>query len=232
MPAKGKAPARCAMKSCTPATELLTSAQAPNQMMQQPQIARRVLILRARLALERRVPACSAARTCVSLRSIVEGSIANAVAPLANMTWRTFIDIFADEFAEHPNGKKAVLWLRECVKGLNEEDRYQINFRLRLAHKRARRAAAEPETEDEASDSEPEDGKRKAPPPSPSMPSPRIVAGVGTDRSGSRLAQAAAAGPPRHRLTLNSTHRTQSQNTAPDATHGHGLLRLGHRHLA
>ena len=37
MPAK--APARCAMKSCTPATELLTSAQAPNQMMQQPQIA-------------------------------------------------------------------------------------------------------------------------------------------------------------------------------------------------
>ena len=78
MPAK--APARiCAMKSCTPATELLTSAQAPNQMMQQPQIARRVLILRARLALERRVPACSAARTCVSLRSIVEGSIANAV---------------------------------------------------------------------------------------------------------------------------------------------------------
>lgn len=91
-----------------------------------------------------------------------------ALAPLANMTWRTFIDIFADEFAEHPNGKKAVLWLRECVKGLNEEDRYQINFRLRLAHKRARRAAAEPETEDEASDSEPEDGKRKAPPPSPS----------------------------------------------------------------
>ena len=56
-----------------------------------------------------------------------------ALAPLANMTWRTFIDIFAGEFAEHPNGKKAVLWLRECVKGLNEEDRYQINFRLRLA---------------------------------------------------------------------------------------------------
>ena len=91
-----------------------------------------------------------------------------ALAPLANMTWRTFIDLFADEFAEHPNGKKAVLWLRECVKGLNEEDRYQINFRLRLAHKRARHLAAEPETEDEASDSEPEDGKRKAPPPSPS----------------------------------------------------------------
>ena len=44
----------------------------------------------------------------------------------------------------------------------------------------------------------------------------------------SRLA--AAAGPPRHRLTLNSTHRTQSQNTATNATHGHGLLRLGHRH--
>lgn len=42
----------------------------------------------------------------------------------------------------------------------------------------------------------------------------------------SRLA--AAAGPPLHRLTLNSTHRTQSQNTAPDATHGHGPLRLGH----
>ena len=60
------------------------------------------------------------------------------------------------------------------------------------------------------------------------MPSPRTVAGVGTDRSGSRLA--AAAGPPRHRLTLNSTHRTQSQNTATNATHGHGLLRLGHRH--
>ena len=60
------------------------------------------------------------------------------------------------------------------------------------------------------------------------MPSTRTVAGVGTDRSGSRLA--AAAGPPRHRLTLNSTHRTQSQNTATNATHGHGLLRLGHRH--
>ena len=44
----------------------------------------------------------------------------------------------------------------------------------------------------------------------------------------SRLA--AAAGPPRHRLTLNSTHRTQSQNTATNATHGHGLLRLGYRH--
>ena len=44
----------------------------------------------------------------------------------------------------------------------------------------------------------------------------------------SRLA--AAAGPPRHRLTLNSAHRAQSQNTATHATHGHGLLRLGHRH--
>ncbi|EOD11884.1 hypothetical protein EMIHUDRAFT_214245 [Emiliania huxleyi CCMP1516] len=69
-----------------------------------------------------------------------------ALAPLANMTWRTFIDIFAGEFAEHPNGKKAVVWLRECIKGLNEEDLHQINFRLRLAYKRARRAEAEPET--------------------------------------------------------------------------------------
>ena len=58
--------------------------------------------------------------------------------------------------------------------------------------------------------------------------SPRNVLGHGQRLS--RLA--AAAGPPLHRLTLNSTHRTQSQNTAPDATHGHGLLRLGHRHLA
>ena len=58
--------------------------------------------------------------------------------------------------------------------------------------------------------------------------SPRNVLGHGQQLS--RLA--AAAGPPLHRLTLNSTHRTQSQNTAPDATHGHGLLRLGHRHLA
>ena len=58
--------------------------------------------------------------------------------------------------------------------------------------------------------------------------SPRNVLG-----HGQRLSRvAAAAGPPLHRLTLNSTHRTQSQNTAPDATHGHGLLRLGHRHLA
>ena len=86
-----------------------------------------------------------------------------ALAPLANMTWRTFIDIFAGEFAEHPNGKKAVIWLRECIKGLRP-----LPDRLRLARKRARRTAAEPETEDEASDSEPEDGKRKAPPPSPS----------------------------------------------------------------
>ena len=54
--------------------------------------------------------------------------------------------------------------------------------------------------------------------------SPRNVLGHGQRLS--RLA--AAAGPPLHRLTLNSTHRTQSQNTAPDATHGHGLLRLGH----
>ena len=58
--------------------------------------------------------------------------------------------------------------------------------------------------------------------------SPRNVLGHGQRLS--RLA--AAAGPPLHRLTLNSTHRTQSQNTAPDATHGHGLLRLNHRHLA
>ena len=58
--------------------------------------------------------------------------------------------------------------------------------------------------------------------------SPRNVLGHGQRLS--RLA--AAAGPPLHRLTLNSTHRTQSQNTAPDATHGHGLLRLGHRHPA
>ena len=56
--------------------------------------------------------------------------------------------------------------------------------------------------------------------------SPRNVLGHGQRLS--RLA--AAAGPPLHRLTLNSTHRTQSQNTAPDATHGHGLLRLGYRH--
>ena len=54
--------------------------------------------------------------------------------------------------------------------------------------------------------------------------SPRNVLG-----HGQRLSRvAAAAGPPLHRLTLNSTHRTQSQNTAPDATHGHGLLRLTH----
>ena len=57
---------------------------------------------------------------------------------------------------------------------------------------------------------------------------------LSAQRAGARTAAltSGSGSPPLHRLTLNSTHRTQSQNTAPDATHGHGLLRLGHRHLA
>lgn len=69
-----------------------------------------------------------------------------ALAPLANMTWRTFIDIFAGEFAEHPNGKKAVIWLRECIKGLNEEDRYQIGCGSRASALGAQRPSPRPKT--------------------------------------------------------------------------------------